>query len=177
VEAGIGHDNSSTIVTLITQVVLAKAAIDVGAMSAAQKVQLADEIYARQPNLLASVLVLTRYGVSAVQLEVPIHVLLVTYQAIKLSGHMLPTISEDVQEVCLQRLTATVRFTEGVPPKLVDQMIQRYCDEHPERYLLAFVYGHLGEHRLLGARNEAEKYLLLAALNLVECVAFAAAQL
>jgi hypothetical protein len=48
---------------------------------------------------------------------------------------------------------------------------------HPERYLLAFVYGHLGEHRLLGARNEAEKYLLLAALNLVECVAFAAAQL
>jgi hypothetical protein len=39
-----------------------------------------------------------------------------------------------------------------------------------QRYLLAFVYGYLGEHDLLRVRTEAEKYLLMAALNLVECV-------
>lgn len=47
----------------------------------------------------------------------------------------------------------------------------------PERYLLAFVYGYLGEHDLLRARTDAEKYLMLACPNLVECVAYVGAQL
>jgi hypothetical protein len=48
-------------------------------------------------------------------------------------GHALPTISEDIQETCLQRLTATMKFTEGVPPALVEQMITNSCVDHPER--------------------------------------------
>lgn len=163
--------------TLISQAVLARAAIDVNGMSAAQKVQLADEIYVKQPHLLASILVLPRFGVSAVQLDVPIHVLLVTYQAIKRCGHTLPVISEDVQDACMQRLTATMRFTEGVPRALASQMITQHCADHPERNLLAFVYGYLGEHDLLSVRTDAEKFLLLGVLNLVECVAFTGAQL
>ena len=163
--------------TLLTQAVMVRANIDVSGMSAQQKVELADEIYAQQPNLLASILVLPRYGVDVLQLEVAIHVLLVAFQAMKHCGHAVPTISEDVQETCLQRLTATMRFTEGVPPELVAQMITKFCADHPERYLLAFVYGHLGEHDLLRVRTDAEKYLLLAALNLVECVAYVGAKL
>lgn len=46
-----------------------------------------------------------------------------------------------------------------------------------ERYLLAFAYGYLAEHDLLRVRTDAEKFLLLAALNLVECVACVGAQL
>lgn len=161
--------------TLLTQAVMVRANIDVDRMSAQRKVELADEIYARQPNLLASILVLPLYGVDMLQLEVPIHVLLVAFQAMKHCGHALPAISEDVQEICLQRLTATMRFTEGVPPNLVEQMITKSCVDHPERYLLAFVYGHLGEHDLLRVRTDAEKYLLLACLNLVECVAWSTA--
>lgn len=57
------------------------------------------------------------------------------------------------------------------------QMIANFCVDHPERYLLAFVYGHLGQHDLLRVRTDAEKFLLLAALNLVECVAYLGAQL
>jgi len=34
------------------------------------------------------------------------------------------------------------------------------------------LYDHLGEHDLLRVRTDAEKYLLLACLNLVECVAY-----
>ena len=60
--------------TLLTQAVIVRANIDVDGMSAQQKVELADEIYTRQPNLLASILVLPRYGVDMLQLEVPIHV-------------------------------------------------------------------------------------------------------
>ena len=41
-------------------------------------------------------------------------------------------------------------------------MITKFYVDHPERYLLAFVYGYLGEHDLLRARTDAEKFLLLA---------------
>lgn len=161
---------------LITQAALAQAVIEVNAMSHDQKVSLADEIYEQQPNMLASILVLPRMGVSMVQLEVPLHILLVTFQAMKRSGRTWPIISEAVQETCLQRLTARARFNDGLPDQLETKVVQQFCDEHPERYLLAFVYGYLGDHDLLSVRTDAEKFLLLAALNLVDCVAFAGAR-
>jgi hypothetical protein len=141
-------------------------------MSLEQKVALTDEIFKEQPTLLASILVLPRMGVAMEQLDVAIHVLLVTFQAMKLSGHQWPVVTEDIQEACLQRLTARARFNEGLPPELVAQIVQQFCDEHPERNLLAFAYGYLGDHDLWAVRTEAEKYLVLASLNLVECVAF-----
>lgn len=91
-------------------------------------------------------------------------------------GHVWPVISEDTQEVCLQRLSARVRFAEGLPAQLQQQSIQQYIGEHREQYLLAFAWGQLRDNDLLGVRTEAEKYLMLAALNLVECIAFAGAQ-
>lgn len=72
----------------------------------------------QQPNLLGSILVLPRMGVSTWQLEVPLHVLLVAFQAMKRSGHAWRTISEHVQESCMQRLTARLRFNEGLPVEL-----------------------------------------------------------
>lgn len=130
--------------TLLTQDVMVQANIDVNRMSAQQKVQLTDEIYVQQPNLLASILVLPRYGVDMQLLEEPIHVLLVAFQAMKHCGNALPTISEDVQETGLQRLTATMKFSEGVSPDLVEHVITKFCVDHPECCLLAFVYGPLG---------------------------------
>jgi hypothetical protein len=156
---------------VITQAVMVQADIDVNSMDPAQKVRLADEIFAKQPNLLASILVLPRMGVGMVELEVPLHILFVTFQAMKRSGHAWPLVSEDLQDRCMQRLTARARFNEGLPGELANQVVQQFCDEHPERYLLAFVYGYLGQHDLLSVRTDAEKYLLMAALNLVECVA------
>lgn len=156
---------------VITQAVMVQAAIDVNGMGPAQKVHLADEIFAQQPNLLASILTLSRMGVGMVELEVPLHILFVTFQAMKRSGHAWPVATEDLQDRCMQRLTARARFNDGLPGELADQVVQQFCDEHPERYLLAFVYGYLGEHELLRVRTDAEKYLLMAALNLVECVA------
>lgn len=157
---------------VITQSVMVQAAIEVNGMSQAQKVHLADEIFAQQPNMLASILALPRMGVSVPQLEVPLHILLVTFQAMKRSGHTWPIVSEAVQDACMRRLTARARFNEGLPGDLATQVAQQFCDEHPERYLLAFVYGYLGDHDLLRVRTDAEKFLLLAALNLAECVAF-----
>lgn len=156
---------------VITQAVMVQADIAVNGMDQAQKVRLADEIFAHQPNLLASILALPRMGVGMAELEVPLHILFVTFQAMKRSGHVWPIVSEDVQDRCMQRLTARARFNEGLPGDLTNQVVQQFCGEHPERYLLAFVYGYLGDHGLLRVRTDAEKFMLLAALNLVECLA------
>ncbi|WP_447778159.1 hypothetical protein [Variovorax boronicumulans] len=72
----------------------------------------------------------------------------------------------------MQRLTARARFNEGLPDDLASQVVQQFCNEHHERYLFAFVYGYLGDRDLLRVHTDAEKYLLLAALNLAERVAF-----
>lgn len=66
------------------------------------------------------------------------------------------------------------RVNDGLPVELAHQVAQQFCREHPERYLLAFVYGYLGEYNLLRVRTDAEKDLLMAALNLVEFVAIGA---
>jgi transposase len=59
--------------------------------------------------------------------------------------------------------------------ELAKKVVEQFHNENAERYLMAFVYGHLGDHDLIAVRTEAEKYLMMAALNLVECVAFAGA--
>lgn len=159
----------------LTQWAVIEADIAVRRMSHDQKVRLADEIYAQQPNMLNSILALPRMGADMTQLEVALHILLVTFQAMKLSGHRWPLVTEDIQDGCLQRLTARVRFNDGLPQELADKLVEQFHNEHVERYLLAFVYGYLGEHDLMAVRTEAEKYLMLGALNLVECVAFVGA--
>ncbi|MEY4564293.1 MAG: hypothetical protein RLZZ618_3570 [Pseudomonadota bacterium] len=157
--------------TAITQAVLVHADIAVRAMGVDERLQLADEIFQQQPNLLASVLVLPSLGVTMAQLESVITILFVAWQAMKTSPHQWPLISEDVQQRCLDRLTGRIGFLEGLSGDMLAKATQQQIDEHPEPYLLAFVFGHLGEHDLVSVRTEAEKYLLLAALNLVDCIA------
>ena len=43
--------------------------------------------------------------------------------------------------------------------------------DHPEEQLLAYVFGKFKESDLLGIKTEAEKMLMLAALNMVEFIA------
>jgi len=57
----------------LTQWVVIEADVAVRRMSHDQKVRLADEIYAQQPNMLASILALPRMGVDMSQLEVALH--------------------------------------------------------------------------------------------------------
>lgn len=162
------------VMTAIDPAVLGHAEVAVRAMGLEERMRLADEIFLQQPNLLASVLVLPRMGVTMVQLDPVITILLVAWMAMKTSGHHWPLISEDVQERCLQRLTGRIRFVEGLSSEMLGKATQQQIDEHREPYLLAFVFGHLGEHDLVSVRTEAEKYLMLAALNLVDCIAVGA---
>lgn len=161
--------------TRIAQAHVAEAVRTVERMNAQAQVRLGDEILAHQPNLLGSIVVLRRMGASDAQIGIALHVLFVAWLAMKASGHRWPVISEDSQDLCMQRLTARMRFVEGLSPELLQQAVAQHISEHAEPQLLASAYGHLRESGVLGARTEAEKYVLLAALNLVECIAFTAA--
>ena len=140
-------------------------------MSFIERVELADEVHAGQPNLFFSVLVLQRYGATLVQIEVVLNVLLVFHEVMTISDSNWPVVSEDVQERCLQRVTGRVRFIEGLSPQLQTQATVDAVGDHPKQQLLAYVFGKFKESDLLGIKTEAEKMLMLAALNLVECIA------
>jgi len=103
-----------------------------------------------------------------------LHVLFVAWLAMKRCEVQKklkwPTISEDVYDQCMQRLTAQTRFAEGMPPELQQQAVKQQTDEHKERYLLAFALGHLREHGVLNIKSEAEKQVVLSTLGIVECI-------
>jgi hypothetical protein len=115
-------------------------------------------------------------GVSMPEVEIALHVLLVAFQAMKRSRHRWEMVTMDLQEACMDRLTARMRFNDGLPAELAAKAVTQFCNEHAERYLLAYAYGYLGEHDLLTVRTDAEKSLLLAVLNLVECIAHVGAK-
>ena len=92
---------------------LVDAVLRVEGMSFAQRERLADEVHARQPNLFYSVLALHLYGATLMQIKVVLNLLFVFYEAMKISGSNWPVISEDLQERCLKRISASVRFIEG----------------------------------------------------------------
>ena len=140
-------------------------------MNFGEREQLADDIHAAQPNLFYSVLVLNRYGASFVQLEVVLNILFVFCLAMKATGRNWQLITEAIQERCLTRLTGRIRFIEGLTLEQQDQAVKSALADHSEPWMLAFAFGELREHGLLGITTDAEKYLVLAALNLVECVA------
>jgi hypothetical protein len=157
--------------TAISAPILIDADITVRRMSMDDRIALADEVFKQQPNLLASVLVQPRMGATLQQVEVLLNILLVAYQAMKTSRHHWPVISEATQEQCLQRLKDRFHLAEELAPELRQRAVDEQIHAHGERYLLAFVYGTLRDHDLIGVRTEAEKYLLLAAFNMVDCIA------
>ena len=100
--------------TAISSRVLADAEIHFRRLTFDERVKLADEVHARQPNLFFSVLALQLQEATLEQMEVVLNILLVYYTAMRLSGHKWPVISEDDQERCLKRVTGRVRFLDGL---------------------------------------------------------------
>jgi hypothetical protein len=160
--------------TAISSRVLADAEIHFRRLTFDERVKLADEVHARQPNLFFSVLALQLQEATLEQMEVVLNILLVYYTAMRLSGHKWPVISEDDQERCLKRVTGRVRFLDGLTAQQQSQVINEAITEHPEKPMLAYLYGTLRVNGYLGIDTEAQKMMMLVGLNMVECIAEAA---
>lgn len=157
----------------VSEAHLAAAIVAVKAMDLRQKEQVCDRIHAEQPNLLASVLALPRLGVSMQTVDVVLNILIVLTLAIDNSGQRLTTVAEADQERELQRLVAIVRFSEGLDAAAMGQSIQQTTAYKREGFLLAYVYDAIQRAGLAAVKDEAAKYAILAAINLVNCMATA----
>lgn len=90
---------------------LANAIVTVRALDLMGNERCCDEIFAKQPCLLASCLALPRMGVSMPKLERLLHILLVCFQTMKETGLEWPSISENEQERQLARWGGAVHFS------------------------------------------------------------------
>lgn len=160
--------------TTVSRQHLGDAVLRVQRMSFHERELLADEIHAAQPNLFFSVLALQGFGATMEDMEVVLNILLVFYCAMKMSGTAWPVISEEVQDRGLKRINARARFIEGLSPRQQEHATADSIARHTQTQLLAYVFGKLTEHGLNTVKTEAEKMILLVAVNLVECIALTA---
>ena len=147
---------------------LARAVNAVRAMDFGEKEALADEVSRVQPHMLASVVAQKELGVSLEKIDFLLDILLVCFQAMKESGLTWVTVTEDEQERQMQRYSAIVESSS-----CRDELLHQYIDSHPEKWLVAYVSSELTSWLKRIVPEESDKYVMLAAWNLVNCMAFA----
>jgi hypothetical protein len=152
--------------------ILVSAIKKVRAMDIGQKEKLADELFRQQPNMFGSVLVQQQMGVSLEKMEFSLEILFICFQCMKESKLIWPLISQDEQDKQLARYVATVKFGEDLSPTLQDRAMKQYLKSHPEQYLLAFVTVETKDWLSRIIPEDSDRYVMLAAINLVNCIAF-----
>lgn len=156
----------------ISREALCRAIEKMRAMDREQKEALADELFRDQPNMLASVLVQHQMGVSPEKMEFLLELLFVCFQSMRESGLDWPLITEDEQDRQLARYVATVKFGEDLNEAMGDRAMRQYIEGHPEQELLAYVFVETRDWLFRIAPEESDKFVMLAAANLVNCIAF-----
>jgi hypothetical protein len=160
------------IATRISVKTLATAVNKVRGMTFQQKEHLGDEIHRMQPDLLGSVIVMHRLGVSYAKIEFLLEIVWICYQAMKESGLVWPKITVDDFDRQATIYIATVKFGENLSEPLQLQLMQQFIDGHPEQYLLAFVQDALAQWMARIIPEESDKHIMLAAITVVNCIAY-----
>lgn len=157
---------------------LAAAIGQIAAMDLKQKEQRIDAIHVRQPHLLAACLAQSGLGVDLTAVEMLLQLLLVCDQAMQASGAHWPLISEEVQAQQLERTVAQIRFSEEIQdPATSEAARAQLVKQHPEQPLLAYAIHEAQAWLQQRAQHhldaESDKYVLMCAVNLVNCIAHA----
>lgn len=153
--------------------VLARAIQAIDAMDLRRKEALVDEIFRAQPNMLSSILVLQRMGVSLAKIDFALHLLCICFQSMKESKLAWPLITQAEQDKQMARYVAAVRFGEDLPPAQRERAMMQYLNAHLEQPLLAYVTTELTKWMGGIEQMDSDKYVMLGCANLVNCIAFA----
>jgi hypothetical protein len=150
-------------------------------MDLPQKTVIVDDIYLKQPNLLASCIVQRKFGADDQTIEFLLNLLLTCYVAMQESGFEWPLISETEQERELERTVGAILFSEELTnPAAANAARAQYVSTHPEQPLLALVTSEckawLQDLAQRKAEKESDKYVMMALVNLVNCIAHAPAR-
>ena len=151
---------------------LAHAIKIVDRMTTAEKTDLMDAVFEAQPNLLLSLVALSKLGTPLPKLDVLLHVLLVIFEAMRASGTIWALIDEATQDRCHARVVARIKLTEDLDQAIRTDSIRQACEQMAEPHLLAFVFLRIMENGVFKVQTDADKHFVLAALNLVECLSF-----
>ena len=160
----------------ISPQILAQAITLASKLNLQDKEKICDEIFKTQPHLLGSVLALHRLSVSLEKIDFALNILVVCFLAMKASGHTWHLVSQDEQEQQMARLAGSIKFGAALSEHLQSLASQQYIEAHDEKYLLAFVINECTSWLKTIQAVESDKYVLLAVINLVNCIAIRPAQ-
>ncbi|MDZ7923633.1 MAG: hypothetical protein U5M23_06150 [Marinagarivorans sp.] len=114
-------------------------------MTLKEKGKVVDRIYLSQPNLLASILALKKFGCSIEHIDEVLRILIVIFLALEFSMVKIATVPELEQERELSRLIGIMKFSEGLTDSLTSKSIQNYIENHKEKIAFAYVINLLNE--------------------------------
>ena len=154
----------------ITAYTLARAMHHVRNLELQAREQLIDEINRKQPNMLASVMALSSFGVPSPDVEMALTILMVSYTAMTYSGEQWPLLTVDEQERQLKRYRAML-FTSGCSPEQTSRVTSLYIKQHQEPVLLAYVTAEINSWLARKPLSEGDRYVILCTGNLVNCIA------
>ena len=139
-------------------------------MNLREQEKFTDRLYATQPNLLGSVLVLRNFGLDMNDIGTVLTILMVLLLALEQAGVKIEQIKEEQQEKELNILSQSVNFSEGLSEDLRNQSIEQYVSSHKEPAMFAYVVGAMEEAGITARTDKKVKYLMMSALNLVNCI-------
>lgn len=132
-----------------------------------------DEIFQEQPSLLASVLVQHQMGNSLEDVDVLLKILIVTFLALKYSDVKLEKITEQQQERELTKYAGHLNFIEGLNQTNINTAINQFSESKSEKSLMAYAIKTMIEAGFTKRKNETSKYLVMAGVNIVNCICVA----
>jgi len=154
----------------IQQSALAEAINQFNDMDIIAKEKVADEIYKKQPNLLASVIVLNQMGNKLEHVEVILNILMVSYLALTNSGVRIKKITEKLQQQELAKLVLHANSTKSLDSQKGFEAMYQFVHDKSEEVLMAFVINTIQEAGLADLPNESSKYVIMSGINIVNCI-------
>lgn len=140
-------------------------------MSKAERTLLCDEVYNRQPALLAHVLVLSRLGVPMEKVDRVLHILLILYDLFsRTSPAGLPPVSEETLERVNANQLALLKLMNTEERSEARRLCRLSVESHPEINVLAFIIGDLGDAGITDMSKREDEYCVRAARNLLDAI-------
>jgi hypothetical protein len=126
----------------VTQNLIAAAVVKRDKLTLEEKAHYVEIIIARQPQLVGTIIVLKKLGLTEATMEPLMDLLLMVTIALENGQIELPPASEGLVDMCFERVIT--RMTQETDARLSAlekrQASQDYIEQHPEQWLLAYVF-------------------------------------
>lgn len=154
---------------MITERIMVESIKHIMSLDIRERETLTDEIFANQPGLLGTVLVLSKLNVSMAKIEEVLFILLVLYQAFqKRSGICIPLIKEEMIEKAHDNNNAMLKYLDKEGLVEGSNLIGKAIMDSPNNFVAAFVLGHLNEHGFSTFSQENE-HCIRSAKAIMDC--------